>query len=193
MRRALFFACVLFSAGILAGEEETEPIISTKDVKHSRAADAEEENGHSKSITQDEIEMLKRLREEERVKRQQEFEKMPKDKIRKTSSGLEFIEVQEGTGRFPERGQKVQVRYKGWLLNGSMFDSSEEGTYEFPVGYDRVIAGWDEGVAGMKVGGKRRLIIPSRLGYGAQGKGRAVPPNSTLIFDVELVKIADGK
>ena len=112
------------------------------------------------------------------------------DHMTKRPSGLYVLDVQEGTGPAISAGQVAQVHYTGWLVNGEQFDSSVGGSpLEFPVGQARVIAGWDEGVAGMKVGGKRRLVIPPELGYGAQGYPGAIPPAATLVFDVELVGI----
>ncbi|HZT07196.1 MAG TPA: FKBP-type peptidyl-prolyl cis-trans isomerase [Chloroflexota bacterium] len=109
-----------------------------------------------------------------------------------TASGLRYIDVVEGTGPMPQAGQTVDVNYTGWLENGQMFDTSQKrGTpFEFRLGAGQVIKGWDEGVATMKVGGKRRLIIPPDLAYGDKGGGSAIPPNATLIFDVELVKVS---
>jgi peptidylprolyl isomerase len=110
-----------------------------------------------------------------------------------TSSGLQMIDTQPGTGASPKQGQVAVVHYTGYLNDngkkGKKFDSSvDRGTpFEFPVGAGRVIKGWDEGVASMKVGGKRTLIIPPELGYGARGAGGVIPPNATLIFDVELL------
>lgn len=112
-----------------------------------------------------------------------------------TSSGLRMIDTQAGTGASPKQGQTAVVHYTGWLYTdgakGRKFDSSvDRGTpFEFPVGMRRVIPGWDEGVATMKVGGKRTLIIPPALGYGAQGAGGVIPPNATLMFDVELLGV----
>lgn len=112
-----------------------------------------------------------------------------------TSSGLRMIDTQAGTGASPKQGQTAVVHYTGWLYTdgakGRKFDSSvDRGTpFEFPVGMRRVIPGWDEGVASMKVGGKRTLIIPPALGYGAQGAGGVIPPNATLMFDVELLGV----
>ncbi len=112
-----------------------------------------------------------------------------------TASGLGIIDTKVGTGPSPKHGQTVVVHYTGWLYEGGKkgkkFDSSlDRGQpFEFPIGKGQVIAGWDEGVATMKVGGKRTLIIPSSLGYGASGAGGVIPPNATLIFDVELLKI----
>jgi peptidylprolyl isomerase len=109
--------------------------------------------------------------------------------------GLEIIELKAGTGATPHTGQTVVVHYTGWLYEngkkGAKFDSSvDRGTpFEFPIGTQQVIAGWDEGVATMKVGGKRTLIIPPALGYGARGAGGVIPPNATLIFDVELLGV----
>lgn len=103
-----------------------------------------------------------------------------------------------GTGAVAEAGQTVAVHYTGWLYNaaadnnrGEKFDSSVDRgrPFEFPLGAGRVIKGWDEGVAGMQIGGKRTLIIPSEMGYGARGAGSSIPPNSTLLFDVELLEI----
>jgi peptidylprolyl isomerase len=112
-----------------------------------------------------------------------------------TSSGLQIIDTKAGTGPSPRAGQTAVVHYTGWLYvngtKGKKFDSSVDRNepFSFPVGQGRVIRGWDEGVATMKVGGKRTLIIPPQLGYGARGAGGAIPPNATLIFDVELLGV----
>jgi len=112
-----------------------------------------------------------------------------------TPSGLQIIDTKVGTGATPKPGQTCVMHYTGWLYEngakGKKFDSSvDRGTpFEFPIGMHRVIAGWDEGVASMKVGGKRTLIIPPELGYGARGAGGVIPPNATLIFDVELLDV----
>jgi peptidylprolyl isomerase len=111
-----------------------------------------------------------------------------------TADGLQIIEVQEGTGP-TAAGKTATVHYTGWLYKdgqkGAKFDSSVDRNepFSFPVGAGRVIKGWDEGVAGMKVGGKRTLIIPPALGYGARGAGGVIPPNATLMFDVELLGV----
>ena len=107
-----------------------------------------------------------------------------------TPSGLQYIDEVEGTGVSPQPGQIVQVHYTGTLENGTKFDSSVDRRqpFEFPIGVGRVIKGWDEGVMTMKVGGKRKLVIPAELGYGSRGIG-PIPPNSTLIFDVELLAV----
>ncbi len=112
-----------------------------------------------------------------------------------TPSGLQIIDTKVGTGATPRKNQTVVVHYTGWLYvngaKGKKFDSSVDRNepLRFPVGAGRVIAGWDEGVGSMKVGGKRTLIIPPNLGYGAQGAGGAIPPNATLMFDVELLDV----
>jgi FKBP-type peptidyl-prolyl cis-trans isomerase len=116
-------------------------------------------------------------------------------KIMTTDSGLQIIDATVGTGVSPKPGQICVMHYTGWLYEdgkkGKKFDSSVDRNepFEFPIGQRRVIAGWDEGVASMKVGGKRTLIIPPALGYGARGAGGAIPPNATLMFDVELLDV----
>jgi peptidylprolyl isomerase len=112
-----------------------------------------------------------------------------------TASGLQIKDIKAGTGASPKTGQTCVMHYTGWLYvdgkKDKKFDSSVDRgqPFEFPIGTKRVIAGWDEGVASMKVGGKRELIIPPALGYGARGAGNAIPPNATLIFEVELLDI----
>ena len=112
-----------------------------------------------------------------------------------TASGLKYVDQKVGTGDEAVKGKMVEVHYTGWLDDhgkpGKKFDSSlDRGKpFTFPLGAQRVIAGWDEGVAGMKVGGKRTLMIPAKLGYGARGAGAAIPPNADLIFDVELLGV----
>ena len=112
-----------------------------------------------------------------------------------TPSGLKYRDEVVGTGPAPKAGQSVNVHYTGWLdesgKQGKKFDSSRDRgqPFSFPLGQGRVIQGWDEGVATMKVGGRRTLIIPPELGYGARGAGGAIPPGATLIFDVELLGV----
>lgn len=109
----------------------------------------------------------------------------------KTASGLEYIEVEPGTGAQAEAGKTVSVHYTGKFQDGKVFDSSVSRgePISFPLGQGRVIKGWDEGIALMKVGGKAQLIIPPELGYGERGAGGVIPPNATLVFDVELVSV----
>ena len=108
-----------------------------------------------------------------------------------TDSGLKFEDTTVGGGAIASQGQTVSVHYTGWLENGTKFDSSKDRNepFEFKLGAGMVIRGWDQGVAGMKVGGTRTLVIPSELGYGARGAGGAIPPNATLLFDVELLDV----
>ena len=112
-----------------------------------------------------------------------------------TASGLKIIDTTVGTGAAPAKGQKCSMHYTGWLYmngqKGAKFDSSldRREPFSFALGQGQVIRGWDEGVAGMQVGGKRTLIIPSEMGYGARGAGGVIPPNATLMFDVELLAV----
>jgi FKBP-type peptidyl-prolyl cis-trans isomerase len=109
----------------------------------------------------------------------------------KTASGLEYEDIKEGAGPSPAKGQTAVVHYVGTLTNGQKFDSSRDRgqPFEFPLGMGRVIKGWDEGVATMQVGGIRKLTVPPDLGYGTRGAGGVIPPNATLIFEVELLGI----
>jgi FKBP-type peptidyl-prolyl cis-trans isomerase FkpA len=108
-----------------------------------------------------------------------------------TASRMTIEEMTVGNGATAATGQKVKVHYTGWLTNGTKFDSSKDRNdpFVFPLGAGHVIKGWDEGVQGMKVGGKRKLTIPPALGYGARGAGGVIPPNATLVFEVELLGV----
>jgi FKBP-type peptidyl-prolyl cis-trans isomerase FkpA len=108
-----------------------------------------------------------------------------------TSSGLQYEDLSEGAGAAAKAGDSIEVHYTGWLANGTKFDSSlDRGQpFAFKLGAGRVIKGWDEGVAGMKVGGKRTLVIPPDLGYGGDAQGDLIPANSTLLFEVELLDV----
>jgi FKBP-type peptidyl-prolyl cis-trans isomerase FkpA len=114
------------------------------------------------------------------------------DAMEHRESGLYLQDLQEGTGDLATRGRQVTVNYTGWLPSGKQFDSSKGAgrtPFSFTPGQGRVIAGWEEGIPGMKVGGVRKLVLPSTLGYGAQGAGDSIPPNSVLVFEVELLSI----
>ncbi len=108
-----------------------------------------------------------------------------------TATGLVYVDVTVGEGDEATRGNKVTVHYTGWLTDGTKFDSSKDrdDPFRFNLGAGQVIAGWDEGVTGMKVGGTRKLTIPPELGYGARGAGGVIPPNATLVFEVELLAV----
>lgn len=108
-----------------------------------------------------------------------------------TPSGLQYVDLVEGEGREAHPGETVIVHYTGWLTDGTKFDSSRDRKepFSFRLGAGRVIKGWEEGVEGMKIGGTRKLTIPPRLGYGSQGAGNVIPPNATLIFEVELLDL----
>ena len=118
--------------------------------------------------------------------------KSPGAKTVTTASGLKYVDLVVGKGASPVSGKQVKVHYTGTLENGKKFDSSvdRKEPFSFVIGVGQVIKGWDEGVMTMKVGGKRKLIIPANLGYGARGAGGAIPPNATLLFDVELLDVS---
>ena len=115
------------------------------------------------------------------------------DKTITTDSGLKYVDTKVGEGKSPTKGQTVKVHYEGTLEDGTVFDSSyrRDEPIEFVLGVGQVIKGWDEGIMSMKVGGKRKLIIPSELGYGKDGAGKVIPANATLIFTTELVSVRD--
>ncbi len=114
------------------------------------------------------------------------------DDLQTTESGLQYVDLTVGEGASPQSGQQVVVHYTGTLEDGTKFDSSRDRgqPFTFTIGVGQVIAGWDEGVGSMKVGGRRKLVIPPKLGYGERGAGGVIPPNATLLFDVELLRIA---
>jgi len=118
-------------------------------------------------------------------------EKVSKADYTSTESGLKYYDFKKGSGSTPQAGQTVVVHYTGWLTDGKMFDSSvlKKKPFPFVLGTGGVIAGWDEGVATMAVGGKRQLVLPPDLAYGERGAGNVIPPNATLIFEVELLSI----
>ena len=118
-------------------------------------------------------------------------EELENDNAVTTPSGLQYTDHAEGDGDTAEAGNRVSVHYTGWLSDGTKFDSSLDRNqpFAFNLGAGQVIAGWDEGVRGMKAGGKRKLTIPSDLGYGAAGAGGVIPPDATLVFEVELLEV----
>jgi peptidylprolyl isomerase len=111
--------------------------------------------------------------------------------MKKTASGLQYEDLVAGSGNTPSPGKQVTVHYTGWLTNGTKFDSSLDSNqpFTFTIGKGEVVPGWDEGVMSMKIGGKRKLVIPPELGYGAAGAGGVIPPNATLIFEVILLDV----
>lgn len=113
------------------------------------------------------------------------------DQMTQTPSGLYTRDLAPGEGRAAQAGDQVTVHYTGWLPNGEQFDSSRDAgqPFSFTLGAGEVIAGWDEGVEGMQVGGRRKLVIPPALGYAERGAGGVIPPNATLVFDVELLEV----
>lgn len=115
-----------------------------------------------------------------------------KENVKTTESGLRYVDIEKGEGEIPEKGQTVVVHYTGSLADGTKFDSSRDRDrpFSFKLGEGQVIKGWEEGISTMQVGGRRQLIIPPELGYGQKGAGGVIPPNATLIFDVELLKIS---
>lgn len=113
------------------------------------------------------------------------------ENLETTPSGLQYVDLKVGTGASPQTGQTAVVHYTGWLVDGKKFDSSKDRgqPFSFALGRGQVIKGWDEGVATMKVGGVRKLVIPPDLAYGARGAGGVIPPNATLTFEVELLEV----
>ena len=118
-------------------------------------------------------------------------DKKKEEKVTTTKSGLKYVDQKVGDGKEAKKGDTVVVHYTGWLKNGKKFDSSldRKEPFSFKLGAGQVIKGWDEGVAGMRVGGKRTLIIPPDLGYGKRGAGNVIPPDSELTFEVELLDV----
>jgi FKBP-type peptidyl-prolyl cis-trans isomerase len=183
-------------ASIPGGKVPTEPIVikSVTLVTEFDRAKAEA----SVKAAEGTATLAKRQAEDDREKQMKDFIKKTEDETGKkavtTDSGLAYIDLTEGDGPTPNKTDKVEVHYTGWLTDGSKFDSSVDRGTPFPFSLTGgVIKGWLEGVATMKVGGKRKLIIPPELGYGKRGSGAKIPPDSILVFDVELLRIVSGQ
>ena len=163
-------------------------VYGTVAIVAGKYTDKSKYKGHDSSITARFIDVYVKRLGRWQVVSSQETAIVPLEVT--TASGLKYIDVVVGTGVSPKPGQSVTVHYTGTLQDGTKFDSSVDRNqpYVFPIGVGRVIKGWDEGVMTMKVGGKRKLIIPASLGYGARGNG-PIPPNATLLFDVELLDV----
>lgn len=186
MRRSGILLVVLCAFVALVGcNDSTTTTENTANPTNSNTNMNFEPKGDSTSKTE-----LPKLESKDMAETDKTAETKVSGKTETTPSGLKFIEVKGGTGPLPKQGQRVFVHYTGTLTNGKKFDSSVDRgqPLDFILGAGQVIPGWDEGIATMRVGGKRKLIIPPDLAYGARGAGDAIPPNATLHFDVELIK-----
>ena len=167
----LFVICGLFAAFLFAGCSSSNNSATQSTSTQTTTSDTKEQSAKGPSVT------------------------YPGDSTQAqpitTDSGLQYIDLVPGTGATPKTGDKVSVHYTGYLMNGRKFDSSVDRgqPLSFKIGLGKVIRGWDEGVMTMKIGGKRKLIIPADLGYGSSGAGDVIPPDAQLIFDVELLGI----
>ncbi|MBE7380871.1 MAG: FKBP-type peptidyl-prolyl cis-trans isomerase [Leptolyngbya sp. SIO1E4] len=172
-------------SAIAVNLNKSEPTIVTETEVAQAAADLlpEEEATTDETATEASVDATEESSAEE--------ETSSEETLVTTDSGLQYEDIVEGTGAMPQSGQRVTVHYTGTLEDGTKFDSSRDRNrpFTFTIGVGQVIKGWDEGVASMRVGGQRKLIIPPELGYGARGAGGVIPPNATLLFDVELLRI----
>ena len=172
----VFFAGLLVVSSVVGNGKSTDAIAAP--ISHSSTINPQPNNSQLQTIPTDNI-------------AQEISKKMTTENTITTPSGLQYVDRVVGTGAAPKTGQIVTVHYTGTLENGKKFDSSRDRNqpFSFKIGVGQVIKGWDEGVLTMKVGGNRKLIIPPDLGYGARGAGGDIPPNATLIFDVELLSV----
>jgi len=180
------FGHVIEGQEIVDAIEQNDIINSIKIIRKGKLAT----NFDAPKVFEEEKNRYQKIEEEKTKKLEEEMNKLTKDAMT-TGSGLKYIIIEKGDGPKPESGQTVSVHYAGYLMNGQKFDSSYDRNQpiDFPVGTGRVIKGWDEGIMLLNVGTKAKLIIPPNLGYGPQGAGGVIPPNATLIFEVELVAI----
>ena len=170
------------------GEEEAKKTVEAKKVEEvkdtTEVKEAEVEKVEGATVEKKGAKVVKKAEEKKA--------EVPEEPVEiTTETGLKYVDIKIGEGKSPKKGQVVVVHYTGTLLDGKKFDSSvdRDKPFEFTIGVGQVIKGWDEGVMTMKVGGKRKLIIPPELGYGSRSVGSVIPPNSTLIFEIELLGI----
>ena len=180
------FGRVVSGQDVVDAIEQNDIIESVKIIRTGVSAS----NFDASSIFKEKQDYYQKLENEKKKAQEEEMKKLTEG-AKETSSGLKYIITKQGSGPRPKQGQTVSVHYAGYLTDGSKFDSSFDRNQpiEFPIGTGRVIKGWDEGIMLLNVGTKAKLIIPSDLGYGPRGAGGVIPPNATLIFDVELLEL----
>ncbi len=180
------FGSVISGQDVIDKIEQDDIIQSIEIIREGSAAS----NFDAANIFKSEQEKIKEIEKTKAIEDKKKMDELLKDAT-ETASGLKYIILKEGTGEIPKSGQTVSVHYAGYLVNGLKFDSSFDRNkpIEFPINTGRVIKGWDEGIMLLKEGSKAKLIIPPELGYGSRGAGGVIPPNATLIFEVELLEI----